>query len=72
MNRFTVKICIVLAAAALGAPAVQANADPGLPPAAPAVIDGPSYAPESGSAGAYNSFMCLLHTMSAQVPCMYT
>ncbi|MBH0778343.1 hypothetical protein [Nocardia bovistercoris] len=28
--------------------------------------------PESGSAGVYNNLMCWLHTISADVPCMWT
>ncbi|MEV6323229.1 hypothetical protein AB0M45_18820 [Nocardia sp. NPDC051787] len=69
MNRFAVKICAAFAvAAALGIGAAPASANSGLP-----LEDAtPIFVPDSGSAGPYNSFMCVLHTMSAQVPCMYT
>ncbi|WP_454198570.1 hypothetical protein [Nocardia sp. Marseille-Q1738] len=70
MNRFAVKICAAFAvAAALGIGAAPAGANSGLP-----LEDAtaPIFVPDSGSAGPYNSFMCVLHTMSAQVPCMYT
>ncbi|MBF6464449.1 hypothetical protein IU427_04540 [Nocardia beijingensis] len=70
MNRFAVKICAAFAvAAALGMGA--AGATPGLPLEDASPVDAPILVPDSGSAGPYNGFMCVLHTMSAQVPCMY-
>ncbi|WP_378734289.1 hypothetical protein [Nocardia brasiliensis] len=79
MNRLAVKVCAALAiAAAIGIGAGPAGANPGLPlePAgavdAPlSSVDAPVLVPDSGSAGPYNTFMCHLHTVSAQVPCMY-
>ncbi|WP_330233221.1 hypothetical protein OHA40_12565 [Nocardia sp. NBC_00508] len=73
MNRFAVKICAAFAvAAALGIGAAPVGANPGLPLDDATVVVAPIFVPDSGSAGPYNSFMCVLHTMSAQVPCMYT
>ncbi|MEU8896642.1 hypothetical protein [Nocardia sp. NPDC048505] len=59
----------LVATAALGLAAAPASAQ-GLPlePAPAEEV----FAPETGSAGIYNNAMCLLHTMSASVPCMYT
>ncbi|WP_280465447.1 hypothetical protein [Nocardia brasiliensis] len=34
-------------------------------------VDAPVLVPDSGSAGPYNSFMCFLHTIVPQAPCMY-
>ncbi|NEW39480.1 hypothetical protein GV794_25020 [Nocardia cyriacigeorgica] len=71
MNRLVMRICAAAAAvAAIGCAAAPAGAAPGLPlePAPPAAV----FAPETGSAGAYNQIMCMLHTISASVPCMYT
>ncbi|MEU4340353.1 hypothetical protein AB0H00_03620 [Nocardia sp. NPDC023852] len=73
MNRFAVKICAAFAVAAtLGIGAAPAGASPGLPLEDATAVDAPIFVPESGSAGPYNSFMCFLHTISAQAPCMYT
>ncbi|WP_028477115.1 hypothetical protein [Nocardia sp. CNY236] len=73
MSRRVVKICAAFAVtAALGAPAAQASAEPGLPLQDTTAVDLPILVPDSGSAGPYNSFMCLLHTVSAEAPCMYT
>ncbi|MEV6277606.1 hypothetical protein [Nocardia sp. NPDC051832] len=59
----------LVAAAALGLAAGPAAAQ-GLPlEQAPAEE---VFAPETGSAGIYNNAMCMLHTISASVPCMYT
>ncbi|MBF6334342.1 hypothetical protein IU450_00415 [Nocardia abscessus] len=72
MNRFAVKICAAFAvAAALGIGAGPAGASPGLPLEDVSPVDAPILVPDTGSAGPYNGFMCFLHTMSAQVPCMY-
>ncbi|MEU7630597.1 hypothetical protein AB0B25_12955 [Nocardia sp. NPDC049190] len=73
MNRFAVKISAAFAvAAALGIGAAPAGANPGLALEDPTSIDAPILVPDSGSAGPYNAFMCHLHTISAQAPCMYT
>jgi hypothetical protein len=72
-NRFVVKICAGFAvAAALGIGAAPVGATPGLPLEDATAVDAPLLVPDSGSAGAYNSFMCFLHTISAQAPCRYT
>ncbi|MGQ4596920.1 hypothetical protein [Nocardia sp. R6R-6] len=72
MNRFAVKICAAFAvAAALGFGAAPSGASPGLPLEDATAVDAPILVPDSGSAGPYNSFMCVLHTISAQAPCMY-
>ncbi|QIS06444.1 hypothetical protein F5X71_32785 [Nocardia brasiliensis] len=77
MNRLAVKVCAALAfAAAIGVGAAPAGANTGLPlePAevAAGAVDAPVLVPESGSAGPYNSFMCMLHTIAPQTPCMYS
>ncbi|WP_194831981.1 hypothetical protein [Nocardia sp. XZ_19_369] len=80
MNRLAVKVCAALAiSAAIGIGAAPAGANPGLPlePAAAvdtavSPVDAPVLVPDSGSAGPYNTFMCYLHTVSAQAPCMYS
>ncbi|MFD6215733.1 hypothetical protein, partial [Nocardia salmonicida] len=74
MTRLTAGICTVAAAVAtIALAAAPAQAAPGLPltplTAEPAA-DG--FAPETGSSGIYNGIMCQLHTISAEVPCMYT
>ncbi|MFB7876489.1 hypothetical protein ACFC06_14650 [Nocardia sp. NPDC056064] len=63
---------ICTAAAALALAAAPAQAAPGLPltPSAEPAADG--FAPETGSGGIYNGIMCQLHTLSAEIPCMYT
>ncbi|WP_278261537.1 hypothetical protein [Nocardia sp. AG03] len=68
MTKLTAGICTAAAALALGFAAAPAQAATGLPltPAA----DG--FAPETGSSGIYNGIMCQLHTLSAEIPCMYT
>ncbi|WP_194816126.1 hypothetical protein [Nocardia sp. XZ_19_385] len=71
MKTLFVKFGVALVAtAALGLAAAPASAQ-GLPleqaPEAEQV-----FAPETGSAGIYNNAMCMLHTISASVPCMYT
>ncbi|MEU7142516.1 hypothetical protein ABZ942_23905 [Nocardia sp. NPDC046473] len=78
MNRLAVKVCAALAiTAAIGIGAGPAGANPGLPlePAGDTSmgqVDAPVLVPDSGSAGPYNAFMCYLHTISAQAPCMYS
>ncbi|MFI9401681.1 hypothetical protein [Nocardia sp. NPDC052316] len=80
MNRLAVKVCAALAiSAAIGIGAAPAGANPGLPlepagavDAAVSPVDAPVLVPDSGSAGPYNTFMCYLHTVSAQAPCMYS
>ncbi|MET8655363.1 hypothetical protein [Nocardia aurea] len=73
MRVLVAKFGVALAAvAAVGLTSGPATAAPsGLPlenaPAAEQVL-----LPESGSAGIYNNFMCQLHTISADVPCMYS
>jgi hypothetical protein len=77
--RFAGKVCAVVAvAAAIGIGAAPAGAAPGLPlePAAaqpePIVQPRSIFVPDSGSAAVYNNGMCMVHTISASVPCMYT
>lgn len=77
MKRLIGRTCATVAVlAALGMAAAPAGAERGLPleparePAA-AVLPTGEFAPQSFSAGAYNTFMCYLHTISASVPCMY-
>ncbi|ASF11349.1 hypothetical protein CEQ30_32895 [Nocardia brasiliensis] len=70
------KVCAALAfATAIGIGAAPAGANTGLPlePAAvtAGAVDAPVLVPDSGSAGPYNSFMCFLHTIVPQAPCMY-
>ncbi|ONM47182.1 hypothetical protein B0T44_11635 [Nocardia donostiensis] len=81
MNRLVVKLCAGAAvAAAIGFGAAPTAGAQGIPldPAAPAATDttpveaAPIFVPETGSAAPYNNFMCLLHTVSASAPCMYT
>ncbi|MFI6167275.1 hypothetical protein ACIBCN_10860 [Nocardia sp. NPDC051052] len=80
MNRLAVKVCAALAiTAAIGIGSAPAGANPGLAlePAGPVdaavgQVDAPVLVPDSGSAGPYNGFMCFLHTISAQAPCMYS
>ncbi|MFE3544052.1 hypothetical protein ACFXK0_13905 [Nocardia sp. NPDC059177] len=73
MTKLTAGICTAAAALALGlAAAGPAQAAPGVPltPYAEPAADG--FAPLTGSSAIYNSIMCQLHTISADVPCMYT
>ncbi|WP_225731598.1 MULTISPECIES: hypothetical protein [unclassified Nocardia] len=69
----------VAVAAVIGIGAGPAAANPGLPlertaggqavQSARPTLD---FVPESGSAGPYNQFMCMLHSVLPSVPCMYT
>lgn len=74
MTRLTAGICTVAAAVATialaAAPAQAATGLPLTPMIAEPAADG--FAPETGSSGIYNGIMCQLHTISAEVPCMYT
>ncbi|MEU4412773.1 hypothetical protein AB0G00_19435 [Nocardia salmonicida] len=73
MTRLTAGICTVAAAVAtiaLAAAPAQAAGLPLTPLTAEPAADG--FAPETGSSGIYNGIMCQLHTISAEVPCMYT
>lgn len=78
MKRFVVRFGVAaMVTAAVGLGAGQASAAAGLPlepatdrPAQAQQVQG--FVPESGSAGPYNNFMCMLHTIAPQVPCMYT
>ncbi|MFC4375832.1 hypothetical protein ACFO5K_17170 [Nocardia halotolerans] len=73
MTRLAAGICTVAAAFATIALAAPAQAAPGLP-LTPVVAEPAAggFAPETGSSGIYNGIMCHLHTISAEVPCMYT
>ncbi|MGW5451970.1 hypothetical protein [Nocardia sp. NPDC003979] len=73
MIKFTAGIFAVGAAVATIALAAPAQADAGLP-LTPMVANPAAggFAPETGSSGIYNGIMCQLHTISADVPCMYT
>ncbi|MFI8972101.1 hypothetical protein ACIGO9_04365 [Nocardia asteroides] len=73
MTKLTARFCTAAAAAAaiaLAAAPAQAAGLPLTPMAAEPAAGG--FAPETGSSGIYNGIMCQLHTMSADIPCMYT
>ncbi|MGY0501819.1 hypothetical protein ACWZHB_25315 [Nocardia sp. FBN12] len=75
MTRLTAGICTVAAAVAtIALAAAPAQAAAGLPltPMVAEPAAGGGFAPETGSSAIYNGLMCQLHTISAEVPCMYT
>ncbi|KAF0848937.1 hypothetical protein [Nocardia caishijiensis] len=71
MTKFTAGIfAVAVATVALATPAQAATGLPLTPMVADPAAGG--FAPETGSSGIYNGIMCQLHTLSADVPCMYT
>ncbi|RJO76546.1 hypothetical protein D5S18_09625 [Nocardia panacis] len=67
----------------VGAGAGGASANPGAPEPVQVSTAQPNstaeqarpildFVPETGSAGPYNSFMCMLHRILPAAPCMYT
>lgn len=73
MTKLTAGFCTAaaaVAAIALAAAPAQAAGLPLTPMVAEPAAGG--FAPETGSTGIYNGIMCQLHTISAEVPCMYT
>ncbi|WP_280347601.1 hypothetical protein [Nocardia neocaledoniensis] len=70
MTRLTAGLFTAVAAIALAAGPAQAATGLPLTPMADPAAGG--FAPETGSSGIYNGIMCQLHTISAEVPCMYT
>ncbi|MFD3703645.1 hypothetical protein ACFWUP_10885 [Nocardia sp. NPDC058658] len=73
MTRLTAGICTAAALATITLAAAPAQAAPGLP-LTPMIAEqaAEGFAPETGSSAIYNGIMCHLHTISAEVPCMYT